>query len=87
MQPKARVFASSEKNYVIHNENLKYYLERKVKHLKVYRGIKFSTDDYLKVVVSLLLVQLIMITLFFCGVKKYIEFNRVRLAQCPGDKS
>ena len=57
-----------KKKYVLHSENLKFYLERGVKVTKVYRGIKFSTGDYLKVVAFLLFVQLLRITLFSCVV-------------------
>ena len=45
------------KEYVIHSENLKFYLERGMKVTKVNRGIKFSTGDYLKVVAFFLLIQ------------------------------
>ena len=41
--------------YVIHSENLKFYLERGMKVTKVHRGIMFLTGYYLKVF-SLLLV-------------------------------
>ena len=44
-----------KKKYVIHSDNLKFYLERLMKVTKVHRGIKFSTGDYLKVVAVLLL--------------------------------
>ena len=44
-----------KKKYVFHSENLKFYLERKMKVTKVHRGIKFSTGDYLKVVALKLL--------------------------------
>ena len=43
-----------KKKYVLHSENLKFYLERGMKVTKVHRRIKFSTGDYLKVVVLLL---------------------------------
>ena len=39
-----------KKKYVLHSENLKFYLKQEIKVTKVYRGIKFSTGDYLKVV-------------------------------------
>ena len=42
------------KKYVIHSENLKFYLERGMILTKAHRGIKFSTGDYLKVVAVLL---------------------------------
>ena len=44
-----------KKKYVIHSENLKFYLERGIKVTKVHRGIKFSTGNYLKVVALLVL--------------------------------
>ena len=54
--------------YVVHSENLKFYLERKMKMTKVYRGINSTTGEYLKVVSLLILVQFISIHLFLCVV-------------------
>ena len=58
----------SKKKYVLHSENLNFYLEREMKVTKVHPGIMFSTGDYLEVVAFLLLVRFLRITLFFCVV-------------------
>ena len=58
--PYSRKLVSSllpKKKYVLHSENLKFFLERGMKVTNVHRGIKFSTSDYLKVVAFMVLFQ------------------------------
>ena len=57
----------------------------KIKVKKVYCSIKFLTGNNLKVV-AFSLIKWIKIYLFSCVHQKYIEFNRVRWAQCVYDE-
>jgi len=46
--PKLTATCQNRRNYVLHSLNLKYYVEKGLKLLKVHRGIKFRQQSFIK---------------------------------------